>query len=231
MSLSLHRIISQRAVNKTVQYDNRLTVFTNPPIRTGDLYVSRDLYVNRNTYITGNLDVSGNVDISGNLDVSGNENVTGNLRVSGTILASQFLPGQVIFTDMFNLVDSNVVIGTSDPSFSIVNWTYTPKNANSSILIEFQAKYTVTGSSGDNASAELWVDSSNISNTYQMWTGTEGGGGGTRSGVIFPIVGKYINSSLSQKTIKIRVYNGTDTDSITVYRDNSCWLKVTEIGR
>ena len=246
MSLSLHRVTGQRAINRTVQYDNRLTEFTNPPIKTGDLYVKRDLHVYGNTelrdiHATGNavvdgnvtvgknITISGNESITGNLTVSGNEDVSGNLRVSGTILASQFLPGQVIFTDMFNLVASDVNIGTATRTISIVNWIYTPSYANSSILIEFQTKYTVSGSNGDNASAQLWVDSSNISNTYQGWTDSEGGG--TRSGVIFPIVGKYINSSRSQKTIDIRVYNGTDSDIVTVYRDNSCWLKITEIGR
>jgi cytoskeletal protein CcmA (bactofilin family) len=228
MSLSLHRIISQRAVNKTVQYDNRLTEFTNPPIHTGDLYVKRDLYVYGNERVRGNLDVSGNVDISGNLDVSGNENVTGDLRVSGTILASQFLPGQVIFTNMINITGSNQTI-TANTTSDIITYSYTPKNANSSILMEFQTKYTLGGAGTDSARAELWVDSSNISYTYQQWG--EALGGGTRSGIIFPIVGKYTNSSITAKNIIVKLQNSTDADAITVYKDTSCWLKVTEIGR
>lgn len=204
MSLSLHRVISQRAVNKTVQYDNRLTEFTNPPIQTGDLYVKRNLYV------------SGNVDISGNLSVS------------GTILASQFFPGQVIFTNMFNITGSNQTINAGNTN-DIISYSYTPKNANSSILIEFQTKYTLGGAGTDSTSAQLWVDSSNISYTYQQWG--EALGGGTRSGVIFPIVGKYTNSSITAKNIIVKLQNSTDADAITVYKDASCWLKITEIGR
>ncbi len=46
-----------RAINQTVYTKNRLTDFTTPPIRTGDLYVER------NQTIGGNLDVSGNLTI------------------------------------------------------------------------------------------------------------------------------------------------------------------------
>ena len=76
---------------------------------------------------------------------------------------------------------------------------------------------------------QLWVDGSQISYTNQYWNNAQGGG--TRSGVIFPIVGKYVNTLTSQKQINIRVQNNTDVDTITIYKDSSCWLKITEIGR
>lgn len=215
MSLSFHRIISQRAVNKTVQYYNRLTEFTNPPIYTGDLYVKRDLYVNRTTNLA-------------DIHASGNVVVDGKVEVAGTIASSRFLPGQIIFTDMINITGDNQEVYTNNTD-NIISYPYTPKNANSNILIEFQTRYDVVGSGNDNASAQLWVDSSQLAYTYQHWTSASGGG--TRSGVIFPIVGKYVNSSTSQKQIIVKLYNGTDTDPITIYKDSSCWLKITEIGR
>jgi len=215
MSLSFHRIISQRAVNKTVQYDNRLTEFTNPPIHTGDLYVKRDLYVNGTANFT-------------DIHASGNVVVDKNATVAGTISANKFLPGQIIYTDMINITGSNQTVGASFTD-NIISYSYTPKNSNSSILIEFQTRYAVGGSAEDNASAQLWVDGSQIAYTYQQWTFASGGG--TRSGAIFPIVGKYVNSSTSQKQIIVKVYNQTDADPITIYKDSSCWLKITEIGR
>ena len=215
MSLSFHRIISQRAVNKTVQYDNRLTEFTNPPIHTGDLYVKRDLYVNGTTNLA-------------DIHASGNVVVDKNVTVAGTIAASQFLPGQIIYTNMINITGSSQDVSYGVTA-NIINYAYTPKNANSSILMEFQTSYSVIGGSGDNASAQLWVDGSQISYTNQYWN--NGPGGGTRSGVMFPIVGKYVNSSTSQKQINIKVQNNTDADPITINKDSSCWLKITEIGR
>lgn len=229
MSLSMHRVTSLRAINKTVQYDNRLTEFTNPPIHTGDLYVNRDLYVRRDLDVSGNVDISGNLDVSGNehlsgnLDVSGNENVSGNLRVSGTILASQFLYGQVIFSDMFNLTSSNVDIGTSTRTVSIINWAYTPQYANSYIIAEFRTDYSITGSGSDGMNSQLFIGGSAISVNESNTNG--------RAGAMFPIFGKYTNNSLTQKNIEIRVYNGTDSDVLTVYRNSSTWLKVTEVGR
>ena len=216
MSLSFHRIISQRAVNKTVQYDNRLTEFTNPPIHTGDLYVKRDLYVNGTTNLA-------------DIHASGNVVVDKNVTVAGTIAASQFLPGQIIYTNMINITGSSQDVNGGGVTANIINYAYTPKNANSSILMEFQTSYSVIGGSGDSASAQLWVDGSQISYTNQYWNNASGGG--TRSGVIFPIVGKYVNSSTSQKQINIKVQNNTDVDTITIYKDSSCWLKITEIGR
>ena len=216
MSLSFHRIISQRAVNKTVQYDNRLTEFTNPPIYTGDLYVKRDLYVNGDTALK-------------NIHVAGNAVVDGKVEVAGTIAASRFLPGQIIFTDMINITGANQLVNGGGVTADIINYAYTPKNAISSILIEFQSRYYVVGGSGDSATAQLWVDGSQISYTNQNWNFAEGGG--TRSGVMFPIIGKYVNSSTSQKQINIKIINNTDVDGITIYKDSSCWLKITELGR
>jgi len=51
----------RRALNRNIQYDNRLTNFTNPPIHSGDLYVDK------NQTIGGNLDVSGNLTIGQDL--------------------------------------------------------------------------------------------------------------------------------------------------------------------
>ena len=49
------------SVNNNVYYDNRLTTFTNLPMKIGDLRVEK------NEYINGNLDVSGNITMGGDL--------------------------------------------------------------------------------------------------------------------------------------------------------------------
>ena len=267
MSRSMRSFVTGKTINKQVQFNNRLTTFTNPPITTGDLYVTRDLYVARNTHlnnldicgnlvVTGNtflnyLDVSSNVDISGNLtvqgntflnnlDVSANADISGNLTVQGnvlsygTIYASQYLPGQVVNVSMMNntqlgqtaIGNSTVTAGTQN--YQVFTYNYTPKISTSYILIEYQTIYTVGGSNDDALNARLRVDSVEISTTYQQWI--NGAGGGSRSGAIFPIVGRYTNSSLSTKTIGVYLYNNTN-DTLTVNGDNSTWLKITEIGR
>lgn len=64
MSRSIHSLVSKKATNKDVLFNNRLSNFVNPPIHNGDLYISRDLVVNRNTYLN-DLDVSGNLNVKG----------------------------------------------------------------------------------------------------------------------------------------------------------------------
>jgi len=226
----MRRIISEKAVNKTVQYDNRLVQFLKPPIHTGELIVKSDLYVYGNSHLT-NLDISGNLYVSGNVDISGNMDVSGNLDVSGSILASRFLPGQFVNAVMYNYSDLGqvgTIVGSGLDSrlFSI---SYTPKVSNSYLLIEYTAKYELVGGGNDNASAYLNINEVTYSTTFQKWIDTTGGG--TRSGTIFPLMGRYTNSGVTPVGVTMWVHNGTDADTVTVYADNGTWLKITEIGR
>ena len=51
------RRAQNRSVNRNVYLDNRLTTFTNPPIYTGDLFVTRDETIGGNLSIGGNLTI------------------------------------------------------------------------------------------------------------------------------------------------------------------------------
>jgi len=48
---------------------------------------------------------------------------------------------------------------------------------------------------------------------------------------IFPIVGRYTNTDTTAKTIRVDVYNNTDSDTVNIQSNSSTWLKITEIGR
>ena len=67
------------SVNNNVYYDNRLTTFTNLPMKIGDLRVEK------NEYINGNLDVSRNVTIGGNLTAT-SFYATGNYYLNNYVL-------------------------------------------------------------------------------------------------------------------------------------------------
>lgn len=192
--------------------------------------VSGNLVISNNAFIAGNLDMSGNLTVSGDLDMSGNLTVQDNLLVYGTISAMQYTAGQVIKTFMFNNVDlgqSGQFINGGDTSV-IFSFYYTPTSSNSYLLLEYQTIYTFGGSNADEMYAYMYVSGGQISSTYQHWV--NGGGGGTRSGAIFPIVGRYTNTNTSAKLIRVDVYNHTD-DIVNVQSNNSSWLKITEIGR
>jgi hypothetical protein len=62
----MRALVNRRVTNKDVQYSNRLTQFTNPPIQTGDLFVINDLTVGGNCYLN-NLEIRKNLKVYGDL--------------------------------------------------------------------------------------------------------------------------------------------------------------------
>jgi hypothetical protein len=155
-------------------------------------------------------------------------------NVTGSILATQFLPGQVVNVKMLGYTQTdlsqNTAIITATNTSTIFTYTYTPTVSNSDILCEYQTKYTVAGSGSDTVWAYLYINGIDRSGeTRQTWNNSSGGG--TRSGTIFPIVGRYTNTGVTGLAIRVDVYNGTDADTVTVYGDIGTWLKITEIGR
>ena len=57
MSLSMRSWVSRKAVNKEVQYSNRLTGFTNPIIRDGNMYLSHNAEIGNDLVVDHDLTV------------------------------------------------------------------------------------------------------------------------------------------------------------------------------
>jgi hypothetical protein len=252
--MTSYRRINSRTLNRDVQQQDNMVVF-NKPISRGiypNYFSVPDASLNSLLVSTGSpysatassqltfdgttLDVSGNLTVVGNTalhysHVAGNLDVSGNVDVSGTILAHQYLPGQVVNVMMLSNTDLSqnaISIGGGDVSGTLFSYVYQPKIANSYILCEYQTIYKVGGNGNDYAEGFIFVSNNKISQTYQQWLGTNPGTG-TRSGTIFPIVGRYTNANLTAKTIRVDVH--TSTDQIDISADNSTWLKITEFGR
>ena len=252
MSLSMRALVNRRVTNKNVKSNNVLAKFLYPPIFNGDLIVVSDLYVNGKTHLTnldvsGNLYVSKNVDISGNtvldgtLDVSGNTILDGTLDVSGnitcdqSIVAQKFVTGQIANIQILNKTDIGQATTTTlnaAATTTLFTYSYTPKCANSYIVVDYQTKYFFGGGNADSLYAYAYVNDGNdnrVGETYQQWIDAQGGG--TRSGTIFPIVGRYSNANKTAKTIRVDVFNNTN-DTLTVTgNDIMTFLKITEIGK
>jgi hypothetical protein len=242
----MRALVNRRVTNKNVKTNNVLAKFLYPPIFNGDLLVVSDLYVNGKTHLTnldvsGNLYVSNNVDVSGNfllhgdIDVSGNLDVSGNISSVNSIVAQKFVTGQVANMRILNKTDiGQLATTTIAPSVttSLFSYSYTPKCASSFIVVEYQTKYAFGGGGADNLKAFAIVNdgaNNTVGETYQQWV--EAQGGGTRSGTIFPIVGRYSNTNKTAKTIRVEVQNNTDADTLTITgNDIMTFLKITEIG-
>jgi microcystin-dependent protein len=115
--------VKNRQTNSNVFLQNRLTTFTTPPMRTGDLYVER------NETIGGNLDVSGNLTVGGDLKAK-NFYATGNYYLDDYVLIP---PGTIIQSAAVNEpdgwfeCDGRLLNRELYPDlFNAIGYTYTP---------------------------------------------------------------------------------------------------------
>jgi hypothetical protein len=160
-------------------------------------------------------------------------NCQNNILAYGSIFARQYLPGQIVNVTMLSNTDlgqNNLIINPDDTdgrinrTKTVFSYSYSPKIANSYILIKYQTIYVLNGSNNDEIYAYLYGDNTTepLSYTYQHWV--DGVGGGTRSGTIFPIVGRYTNIDTTAKAIRVDVYNNTDSDPVNIQSNSSTWL-------
>ena len=139
-----------------------------------------------------------------------------------TTLAS----GSVISTRMLN-PDSR----TTTP---IVNGTlcslkYQPVSKNSKIIIEFNTPYEIGGCDGDSFFSDLKINGTSYARAYQRWDHDNTGGGGTRSGTLFPLQTQYINNLGGTIIIDIVIARTSD-DAFQLMYPGSDWFKITEIA-
>jgi hypothetical protein len=123
---------------------------------------------------------------------------------------------------------STTTISTTSDT-DVASYSYTPVSSNSYLVIEFTTRYFVVGAAADDYVSRIAVDGAEQSYNVQVWT--NGAGGGTRSGTLFPLMARYTNSNTTAKTISATVRKGTTDDNATVYKDTTTVMKITEIGR
>ena len=240
MSLSMRALVNRKVTNKNVKSNDILAKFLYPPILNGNLIVYSDLFVKGTTHLT-NLDVSGNLYVAQNVDISGNTVLDGDLDVSGditcdqSIVAQKFVTGQIANIRILNKTDigqAGTITINANITTTLFTYSYTPECANSYIVVDYQTKYFFGGGNADSLYAYAYVNDgtdNRVGETYQQWIDAQGGG--TRSGTIFPIVGRYSNANKTAKTIRVDVFNNTN-DTVTVTGDDiMTFLKITEIGK
>lgn len=183
-----------------------------------------------NVKLGGSLSETTTINKNGNnlvLSGSGNVVITGDVTATGTIRSAA--PGQVLNVAMLPPnATGDVSVGTTTFS-NVAQVSYTPVSNNSYILVEYITVYTIAGNNTDDFSSEINIGGTQIAYGYQLFTNALGAS--TRSGVLFPLMGRYTNSSTSALTINVNVKRNTSDDNIVVKRDNSSWFKITEIAR
>ena len=131
---SLNSLLVSTGSNYSATASPKLTFDGTTLDVSGHLHVSQNTDVSGNLTATGNSKVYGNLNVTGDTDVSGNLTATGNILSYGTILASQFLPGQIVNVVMLSNTDLSQ-IATRDISFgltdTLITYSYTPQITNS----------------------------------------------------------------------------------------------------
>jgi microcystin-dependent protein len=139
-----------RAINQNVYYDNRLSTFTNLPIRFGDLAVERDERVGRNMDICGNLLVGGTLTATSFYARGGNYYLDSYILIPyGTIIQS----AAVVIPDGWLLcngasIQANIYVNL----YNVIGYTYGGSGNNFNVP-DMRGRVTVGTGTGAGLSA------------------------------------------------------------------------------
>ena len=155
---------------------------------------------------------------------------------NGIVTQSAWSAGETIKTQTYihsdlSMSGTDPVSITSGTYTTIATASYTPLSSSSYLWIEFSATYDYNGgTSADEFAANIEVGGTEIINVFQKFI--NGSGGGTRSGVLFPLSGRYTNTGTSALSITVRVKRNSGDDPIRVFGNSGSGLmRIQEIGR
>jgi hypothetical protein len=153
-------------------------------------------------------------------------NTSGDISSEGHIRAANL--GQLLNTRFYTF-NSGDITNDSQEYVIFANVSYTPVLNNSSLLIEYHTPYTVSGNSRgipDVFASQITVEDIQI--TFRTHFFSLGSGGGTRSGVLFPISMIYNNTVTTALSIKVSAAQVTGTNDILTVNTNSSYLRISE---
>jgi len=113
---------------------------------------------------------------------------------------------------------------------NFITYSYTPASNSSYLVIDFTCRYEMPGNQNDSWYAQVNIGGPEIGYTYQFANALNDGSTG-RSGSIFPLTGRYTNSTISPKTIGIAARRESGNDPVIIAADVSMLMTITEIKR
>lgn len=148
--------------------------------------------------------------------------------VKNSNLKLERMSGEVVKVSLHTFA-ADEVTNSSETYTDFATVTYNPVLESSLILVEYHATYAVNGGGNDSFRSKITVNGDEITWRNQLWVESEGGG--TRSGVLFPISMVYDNSEeYASLEIKVSASRDGSDDTLTVNSNNS-YLKITEVGK
>jgi hypothetical protein len=150
---------------------------------------------------------------------------------TGFIKANAWRAGQVINDIILSNTEvtvSTTTIATSTSDTDFVTYSYTPLSSTSYLVIHYHlASFSFEGGTGnDSYFSRIKVDGGEITYSRQSTVN------GNRTGVLFPLTGRYTNSNTTAKSIVVACRRDSADDSITIVNSSvSMWLRITEVAR
>lgn len=157
--------------------------------------------------------------------------VYGNMVVNGFVSPGAWRAGQIIKDTILSNTEVTVnatTIATSSSDTDFISYSYTPVSSSSYLIIHYHlASYDASSGTGnDSWISRVKVDGNEITYSKQSTVN------GNRSGVLFPLTGRYTNGNTTAKTIVIACRRDSGDDSIVITNSaSSMWLRITEIAR
>lgn len=155
-----------------------------------------------------------------------------NFTVFGYLNPTSYKAGQVIKDTMLSNSEVTVVsttIAATNSNVDFITYSYTPVSSSSYLIVHIHiSKFINADASTGNDSwySVLRVDGNEIAYGFQRTLNA------FRSGTLFPLTGRYTNSSTTAKTIAVAARRDVADDSFTI--DNTAtaiWLRITEVAR
>ena len=222
-SLSMNKVRG-RAINANTQNTNNFSMWMEP-LSHKDYPLTNVVNPTNNALITSN-GVKNIVIAQPGLTYN---NVR--LDVSGSVNPTRWTTGQTINTMFLESADISQN-NTAMSSGTVATYTYTPKSANSKIIVEYGNLYEITGDSGNGLDAfqsSITIGGTMVAKRQQQFPNVAGSG--TRGSTLFPICGGIDNAALTPRVINITLTRVNGDDTIQFYSASfDAFMKITEIS-
>jgi hypothetical protein len=153
------------------------------------------------------------------------------LDVSGSVNPTRWTTGQTVntvFLESADISQNNTAISAG----TVAAYTYTPKSANSKIIVDYGALYSITGDSGgglDGFESRITISGTIVAKRQQQFPNAAGSG--TRGSTLFPICGGIDNAALTPRVINITLTRNDGNDTVQFYSASfDAFMKITEIA-
>lgn len=141
-------------------------------------------------------------------------------------------PGTVLKDTMVGVDDLTILsdtIATSITPEIFLTYDYTPVSNNSYLIVDFYlSKYECQGNLDDSWVTRMLIDGDEIGWAYQAATEISS----FRTGTLFPLKGRFTNSSTVTKQIQLDAKRDSSDDDVKINTGlNSMYLRITEVAR